>query len=71
MSKEFSPIERRTFLGGAALSASGSIPGGGTSSAAASEKSKADQPEDASAKKRLAFTVTEYRARVAKVQQFS
>ena len=69
MSKEIAPIGRRTVLGGAGLSLSGSVCGGGTPAAAASENSKAKQLEDASAGKRLAFTVTEYRARVAKVQQ--
>jgi len=69
MFNEFAPIGRRTFLGGAALSLTGSLAGGHHSTTAAPQTTPSTKPSEALARKRLAFTVEEYRARVAKVQK--
>ena len=69
MSKSYIRIGRRAFLGGAALSLTHPLAGEPTATAAASEAAPAKEPREASAIKRLAFTVEEYRARVVKVQK--
>lgn len=69
MSSNSVPFSRRTFVGGAAASLAGALVGGGSGTLAAADSKTEIQASKGLAMKRLAFTVEEYRARVAKVQK--